>query len=241
MFDETTLRAFREQLLRMSAQLRDDVAAIDEQTRNPSGGQGGGQLSNAPMHLADGGSDEFLHELNAVLLENEEFLATEAAEALARIEAGTFGRCEACEQPIMRERLEAMPHTRYCVGCSAQNGGGLEVNLNRGRPSLAANLAPDRPEAKGENLSQADFDDRRSSADEDIHAAETPGGGSADGGLAGTNVGRGDPDLPELQRAGGSSEFDVDEGRDGGDRAPQSGRAGGAVGGTPAGKRASRE
>ncbi len=71
----------------------------------------------------------------------------------------------------------------------------------------------------------------------DRHAAGTPGGGAASGGLAGTNIGSGDPDDAELELEAemGSGTTEPDEG--GGP--PYSGPSGGAVGGTPAEGRAS--
>jgi len=71
----------------------------------------------------------------------------------------------------------------------------------------------------------------------DTGAVGTPGGGLAAGGLGGTNAPDGLPDecLEEAMSWGfedhAGDEQQVDE--------PQSGRSGGAVGGTPAGKRAS--
>lgn len=41
----------------------------------------------------------------------------EVAFALARLDAGTYGTCEACGVPIAPERLEVVPATRYCIGC----------------------------------------------------------------------------------------------------------------------------
>ncbi|MCK5552032.1 MAG: TraR/DksA C4-type zinc finger protein, partial [Deltaproteobacteria bacterium] len=38
-------------------------------------------------------------------------------EALDRIENGTFGICEECEEAIAVKRLEAIPNARYCVRC----------------------------------------------------------------------------------------------------------------------------
>jgi hypothetical protein len=70
----------------------------------------------------------------------------------------------------------------------------------------------------------------------DSYAAGTPGGGLASGGLAGTNVGHGDPDDVDLEDAMGNGEEDT-AGEDEGGRA-YSGPAGGAVGGSPAEKRA---
>jgi len=35
--------------------------------------------------------------------------------ALAKLDEGTYGTCEACGSPISDARLEAMPHTRFCI------------------------------------------------------------------------------------------------------------------------------
>src|SRR2546426_5075123 len=37
--------------------------------------------------------------------------------ALARIRHGTYGICDACNQPISRPRLEAVPWTPHCREC----------------------------------------------------------------------------------------------------------------------------
>jgi len=37
--------------------------------------------------------------------------------ALARVEAGTYGRCEACGKPIPEARLEVLPEATLCVSC----------------------------------------------------------------------------------------------------------------------------
>ncbi|MEQ1507822.1 MAG: TraR/DksA family transcriptional regulator [Myxococcota bacterium] len=42
--------------------------------------------------------------------------------ALARIEAGTWGTCERCGDPIAPRRLEVVPHARHCVRCAAAIG-----------------------------------------------------------------------------------------------------------------------
>lgn len=39
--------------------------------------------------------------------------------ALARIERGTFGRCEACAGAIGRHRLRAVPQARLCLECAS--------------------------------------------------------------------------------------------------------------------------
>ena len=38
-------------------------------------------------------------------------------EALDRIEAGDYGTCMSCEEPIPAKRLQALPWAKYCVTC----------------------------------------------------------------------------------------------------------------------------
>jgi hypothetical protein len=76
---------------------------------------------------------------------------------------------------------------------------------------------------------------------EEQYAVGTPGGGTASGGLAGTNLGDGSPDEVDLNPAMDTGRLDhsgdkVDEGAEESGGAESSAK-GGAVGGTPAGKR----
>jgi RNA polymerase-binding transcription factor DksA len=41
----------------------------------------------------------------------------EVEEALARIDAGTWGRCMQCGGAIGRDRLRAVPDAKFCVSC----------------------------------------------------------------------------------------------------------------------------
>jgi DnaK suppressor protein len=43
--------------------------------------------------------------------------------ALAKLDEGTYGRCDACGEPIGTKRLQAMPDVVLCLSCaSAQPG-----------------------------------------------------------------------------------------------------------------------
>jgi RNA polymerase-binding transcription factor DksA len=46
----------------------------------------------------------------------------EVVAALDRMDRGTYGSCERCAASIPLERLEAVPHARFCVRC-AESGG----------------------------------------------------------------------------------------------------------------------
>jgi RNA polymerase-binding transcription factor DksA len=65
---------------------------------------------------------------NAILLENDEVLEALDADgrvrvaqlqaALARLDAGTYGRCASCGDEIAAERLDAMPEVTSCIVCA---------------------------------------------------------------------------------------------------------------------------
>ena len=44
-------------------------------------------------------------------------LLREIADAIDRIEQGTYGVCLECDEPISAKRLDAVPWARYCVSC----------------------------------------------------------------------------------------------------------------------------
>ena len=45
---------------------------------------------------------------------------SEVEEALAKFDAGTYGICEGCGQPISPARLEAKPAARRCIECASR-------------------------------------------------------------------------------------------------------------------------
>jgi RNA polymerase-binding transcription factor DksA len=248
---ETRRRQFREQLEELARRLKGDIGSLEDQARVGVGGAAGGDLSNVPMHLGDLGSEQYHQELNSTLLANEAYLRREVLDALERWDRGTFGTCERCGKPILAARLKALPYTRYCTACAAVVQDGLDVNLNDGRPDGGLGDF-ERRHGAGEGFQGGTESERidqeapftklhpnRGNPDaEDVHAAGSAGGGTAVGGLAGTNIGEGDPDDGDIENAMGSGNFDVTLEADDDDTTAYSGPSGGAVGGTPAEKRA---
>jgi len=230
---------YKKLLEQLSNRVRSDANGIVDQVLAGSGGNGGGELSNAPLHLGDMGTEEYLYDMNTTLLANEQFIVAAARDALARIDDGTYGKCEACGKAIAPERLEAIPYTRYCVKCAETNDETPQVSLEEGRPHSPADTLAPEGEMEENRIRRADsleFPPPRVTRG-DIHAAGTAGGGTAVGGLAGSNEGNGEPVVVEIDDATGSGNFDVEDDR-ADDHTPTSGFTGGAVGGTPARKRA---
>ena len=56
-------------------------------------------------------------ELAVVTLDRHSRLLSEVKAAIARIEDGSYGVCERCEEAITPRRLDAIPWARYCVQC----------------------------------------------------------------------------------------------------------------------------
>lgn len=74
-----------------------------------------GELSMIDQHPADVGSETFAREAEEGISESVEEELAEVDEALRRLDEGTYGRCQACGQPIDAERLQALPAARYCL------------------------------------------------------------------------------------------------------------------------------
>ncbi len=45
----------------------------------------------------------------------------EVEAAIARLDQGTYGRCEVCGKPIVPARLEAKPAARRCITCASRS------------------------------------------------------------------------------------------------------------------------
>ncbi len=73
------------------------------------------ELSSVDQHQADTGTETFNRERDISILESLEAELTDVEHALARLDDGTYGTCEACGRPIGDERLEALPAARFCL------------------------------------------------------------------------------------------------------------------------------
>jgi RNA polymerase-binding transcription factor DksA len=117
------VQKLRARLLALRERVDADFAQVRQEAFRGSGGESGGGISNTPVHLADLGSQEFDEAVTLGLAENEATLLQEIENALDRIRAGKFGRCEACGQAIPKERLNILPYARHCIPCARKTQG----------------------------------------------------------------------------------------------------------------------
>jgi RNA polymerase-binding transcription factor DksA len=80
--------------------------------------RGAEDVATDDEHDPEGHTIAFERQQLASLLEESRIQAEELAAAIDRLDAGTYGICEACGRPIAPARLEALPAARRCIDCA---------------------------------------------------------------------------------------------------------------------------
>ncbi len=104
----------RDRLAGIRQDLLDDGVTVETEEASLS------ELSSNAQHQADLGTETFERERDLSILEQIEGELDGVDEALRRIEAGSYGICEACGRPIEDARLAVLPAARFCVGDQEQ-------------------------------------------------------------------------------------------------------------------------
>ncbi len=76
-----------------------------------------GSLRDAGDDEADAGARAVEREHGLALTQNAQDLLDQGERALGRIDAGTYGVCESCGQPIGKARVLAFPRATLCLAC----------------------------------------------------------------------------------------------------------------------------
>lgn len=66
---------------------------------------------------ADTGTKNITREHELALNANAREMLDQTERALERLDAGTYGRCESCGNPIGKARMQAFPRATLCVEC----------------------------------------------------------------------------------------------------------------------------
>ena len=85
-----------------------------------------GELSSYSFHMADQGTDAMEREKAFLFASQEGRFLWHLDEALRRLyrSPDTFGRCHSCGRNIAFERLDALPHARFCIDCKQREEDG---------------------------------------------------------------------------------------------------------------------
>lgn len=96
-------RQFEDELRTLTSRLQ----AIERDIQKP-------KAADWEEQATDSENDEVLDALDVATREKIESLQT----ALVKLDEGTYGVCESCEEEITPERLEAIPWAAVCVSCA---------------------------------------------------------------------------------------------------------------------------
>ena len=81
------------------------------------------RLNEATVRLGDGTSIAVERLAQVAVHDGIGALRTEIVRALAKLDEGTYGRCDRCGGPIPEGRLEARPWATHCVPCPSDGPG----------------------------------------------------------------------------------------------------------------------
>jgi DnaK suppressor protein len=110
---EAELAKVRDKLAAEAEELRADI----ERAESDIASRLGDAVGDAGDDQADVGAKAYEREHELALTHNARELLAQTEHALARIDAGTYGTCESCGEPIGKERLLAFPRAVLCVAC----------------------------------------------------------------------------------------------------------------------------
>jgi DnaK suppressor protein len=115
--DKRRLKSYRDRLLERREGLFRQVTEAEMSSRERD--------LEATQDPADMAANAYTKELLISMSANDRRLLALIDEALNRIEAGGFGECVNCGEPVQEKRLEAVPWARFCLKCQDLQERGL--------------------------------------------------------------------------------------------------------------------
>lgn len=141
-------RRYYRLLLDLRTSLTEGIERHSEETLKRSAKDDAGDLSAYGQHMADAGTDTFDRDFALSMVASEQEALSEIDAAIKRIHDGTYGTCEITGKPIAKERLLAVPFTRYSA--EAQK----EIERNRHRTRTQAGLFGELGEEGGKIMDE---------------------------------------------------------------------------------------
>jgi DnaK suppressor protein len=115
--DKRKVKVYRDRLLGRREGLVGQVMEAEQYSRERD--------SEATQDPADMAANAYTKELLFSMSNNDRRFLELIDEALVRIEAGEYGECVHCGEPVQDKRLEAVPWARHCLRCQDLQERGL--------------------------------------------------------------------------------------------------------------------
>ncbi|MFP6581549.1 MAG: TraR/DksA family transcriptional regulator [Candidatus Hydrogenedentota bacterium] len=107
------LGKFKKLLLAEGQHFNEGIKTIERDTLESTNGDKSGDFSS----FADAGTDNNDRETALRLASGETQMLNAVADALQRIDDGTYGKCVDCDGKIPVKRLEVFPAAKRCIQC----------------------------------------------------------------------------------------------------------------------------
>ena len=82
-------------------------------------------VDESAQDMADRATSSYMKEFAYSLSETDRKILLLIEQALVRLDAGTFGTCVHCGQPVQEKRMDAVPWARHCLDCQELQDKGL--------------------------------------------------------------------------------------------------------------------
>jgi DnaK suppressor protein len=115
--DKRKSKTYRDKLMVRREGLVGQVQAAEAYSRERD--------AEATQDPADMAANAYTKELMMSMSTNDRQLLESIDAALHRIDAGEYGKCIHCGEPILDKRLDAVPWARHCLRCQDLNERGL--------------------------------------------------------------------------------------------------------------------
>ncbi len=107
--DKKRQEVFKKRLLEMRRDILNKAKKLKEDSYSLG--------TDGIQDMADAASNTYNVDILMSISDNDIKLLKEIDNAIDKIDSGTYGICEECEEEINEKRLDANPVARYCINC----------------------------------------------------------------------------------------------------------------------------
>lgn len=108
-------RALKKQLLVERERLQHEIAELDAELSESL--EESSEESPYDQHMAETAAVTLDREIDLTIQDNARASLSQIDRALAKLENGSYERCDKCGKPIGKERLQAAPFATLCIDC----------------------------------------------------------------------------------------------------------------------------
>ena len=108
----TALQAYKQALLNLQGLLNKSLTLVDPSTESITPDRAIGRLTRMEAIQAQ--------QISSASREQMKIRLKQTERALLQVEAGTYGLCARCNDPIPEGRLQVMPEAPFCLICASR-------------------------------------------------------------------------------------------------------------------------